>query len=137
MKKRVLVVDDIEYVRSTLSEALTEEGFEVIDTADDGLSAIHKSIELKPDFITMDLIMPRVGGIDAIKKIKEHLPHCKIIAVTTIDQVELLLEAIHAGASEYILKPFHLKSLTEAFDRAENGIQPEAYEVKEFLQSIA
>src|SRR5690606_9492278 len=105
MGKTVLVVDDVAFVRKTLIEILSEAGYEVIGEAEDGEQAIEKYRTLRPAVVTMDVVMPKLGGIDATRAILKQDKNAVIVMVSAMDQMNLIMEAIHAGARDYIQKP--------------------------------
>jgi len=121
MNKTILVVDDVAFVRNTLTELLTEAGFEVIGQAEDGIQAIDLYRRLKPALVTMDIVMPELGGIEATRQILKHDPKAIIVMVSAMDQMSLIMEAIHAGAKDYIQKPFSLADVTRVLNQALTG----------------
>lgn len=106
MKKKILVVDDAPIMRLIIKDTLMTSGYDVVGEAANGREAVEKYIELKPDLVTMDIIMPEVDGVQALKQIRDKDEDAKIIVISAIDQRESLMEAIKAGASDYIIKPF-------------------------------
>ncbi len=106
MNKRVLIVDDSGYMRSKIQEVLTNEGFEVAGTAPNGETAIDMALELKPDFITLDNILPDMTGLDVLKTIKEQGLESVVIIISAVGQQSTINEGLELGASEYITKPF-------------------------------
>lgn len=104
--KRVLVVDDAAFMRLSLKMLLERLGFEVVGEAENGLKAIQLYKQLKPDIVTMDLTMPELGGIDAIKMIKSIDKDARIIVISSMGHEILVREAIVAGAISFIVKPF-------------------------------
>ncbi len=104
--KKVLVVDDASVVRMMMKKVLKGSGFEVVGEAANGSEALEKYKELKPDVVTMDMVMPEADGIQATRDIVEFDKDAKVVIVSGIDQRELLMKAIDAGASSYIVKPF-------------------------------
>lgn len=103
---RVLIVDDAVFMRFILREILNKNGFEVVGEACTGAEGIIKARELKPDLITMDITMPDVDGIKATSKITEENPNAIICMVSAMGQESRVIEAIQAGAKEFIVKPF-------------------------------
>jgi len=117
---RVLVTDDALFMRKMLSDILKKEGFEVVGEADSGKDAIDKYNELKPDLVTMDIVMPKMEEIDGIAAVREIMkidPQAKIIMVSAMGQHALVVEAIQAGAKDYIVKPFQPSRVVEAIRR--------------------
>ena len=116
-KKSVLVVDDSEVMREMIKDALTEKGYDVIGEAKDGDEALVKYKELKPSIVTMDVVMPSKHGIDAIKTIIEHDPNAKIVVISGLHQKSLVIDALDAGARDYIIKPFEPDDLVSTIER--------------------
>lgn len=106
MAKRVLVVDDAAFMRMMMKKIITEGGFEFVGEADTGLKAIEKYKELKPDIVTMDITMPDMDGIAAVKEIKALDPNAVIVMCSAMGQQSMVIEAIQAGAKNFIVKPF-------------------------------
>jgi len=121
MAKKVLVVDDVAFVRKTLSEILREAGYEVIAEAADGREAISKWQEHRPDLITMDVVMPNLGGIEATREIIKQDKRATIVMISAMDQIHLVMEAIHVGAKDYIQKPFLASDVLHVLSRALRG----------------
>ncbi len=113
--KRVLIVDDASVVRLMLKKAL-KANFEVIGEATNGVDALDKYMALRPDVVTMDITMPEVDGIQATKNIIAFDADAKIIMMSGIDQKEMLIQAIKAGASSYIVKPFEKDRLVSTLN---------------------
>ena len=111
---KILVVDDAIFMRRMLSEILNEGGYEVVAEASNGKEAIDKYKESKPDLVTMDIIMPEMGGIDAVKEIMNHDENAKILMVSAMGQQQLVVEAIQAGAKDFIVKPFEASRVLSA-----------------------
>ncbi len=114
MGRRVLIVDDARFMREKLKEIFEELGFEIAGEAIDGDSAVNLYEELKPDLVTMDIVMPNKNGIDAIREILEKDPDAKIIVVTTLGQEGMVVEALEAGAEDFIVKPFSARAIKRA-----------------------
>lgn len=104
--KNVLVVDDAAFVRASLRIMLEKNGFKIIAEAENGVVAVHKYRELKPDIVTMDITMPFCDGIRAVQMIREVDPNAVIIMVTSMGQDAHVREAVKAGAKGFIVKPF-------------------------------
>lgn len=104
--KRVLIVDDASVVRLLIKKALKQDNFEIVGEAANGVDALAKYKELKPDIVTMDITMPEADGIQATKDIVAFDKDAKIVMLSGIDQKEMLWQAIKAGAASYIVKPF-------------------------------
>lgn len=103
---RILIVDDSKIVRRNLNTILSKAGHEIIAEAENGMQAYHEYIKYKPDLVTMDITMPLLDGVRAVKKIITADPDAKIIMVSAIDQKNMVISAIQMGAKHYILKPF-------------------------------
>ncbi len=114
MSKRVLVVDDASFMRMMVKEILTKNGYEVAGEAENGQKAIEKYNELTPDLVIMDITMPEVDGIEAVKRIKENDPDAKIVMCSAMGQQAMVIEAIQAGAKDFIVKPFQADRVLEA-----------------------
>ena len=104
--KRVLVVDDAAFMRLTIKRILEGNGFEVIGEAENGAIAVEKYKELEPDIVTMDITMPEMTGIEALKSIREFDPEAKVIMVSAMGQEVMVRETIMLGAKSFIIKPF-------------------------------
>ncbi len=104
--KRVLIVDDASVVRLMIKKVLKEGEFEIVGEAANGVDALTKYKELRPDVVTMDITMPEADGIQATKDIVAFDEDAKVVIMSGIDQKEMLWKAIKAGASSYIVKPF-------------------------------
>lgn len=121
MATRVLVVDDAKFMRHLLKNILSEIGCEVVGEAADGNEACTKYKELSPDVVTMDIVMPNVSGIEALKKIRMMDSDAKVVMITAIDQREPLMEALKLGAVDYVVKPFEKERVEEALQRVAAG----------------
>lgn len=113
MGKKVIIADDAAFMRMMLKKILEEGGYEVVAEAENGKTAIEKYRELKPDLIISDMVMPEKGGIDVIKEIMEEFPDANILICSAIGQQALVIEAIQAGAKDYIVKPFEQANVLE------------------------
>lgn len=114
---RVLIVDDAKFMRHLLKKILVEMGCEVVGEACDGEEACAKYEELTPDVVTMDIVMPRKTGIEALKEIRAKNPDAKVLMISAIDQRGPLLEALKLGAIDYVVKPFEKDRVHEALRR--------------------
>lgn len=104
--RRILVVDDAKVIRMVIKQILTRHGFQVAGEAGNGREALEKYKELKPDAVTMDIIMPEVDGIQGLKEILAFDKQAKVIMISAIDQRDSLTDAIRNGATDYVVKPF-------------------------------
>jgi len=102
----ILVVDDSIIIRKNLRSILNNGGHRVVAECADGMQAYLEYSRHKPDLVTMDITMPRVGGIEAIKKILSTFPQAKIIVISSVDQKNIIFASLQEGAKNYILKPF-------------------------------
>ena len=117
VRNTVLICDDAAFMRSLLSDILGEAGLEVVGEAQTGTEAIAKFKLLKPDLVTMDILMPEIGGIDAVKEIVRLAPEARVLMCSAIGQHSLVLEAIQAGARDFVVKPFQPSRVLEAVQR--------------------
>ncbi len=115
MATKVLVVDDAAFMRMMLSKILTDNGYVVAGEAGNGAEAVEKYEELKPDIVTMDITMPGVSGVEAVQRIMKKDPGAKIIMVSAMGQQSMVVEAIRAGAKDFIVKPFNAERIVDAF----------------------
>lgn len=122
---RVLVVDDALFMRKVLSDILKREGMEIAGEAENGQAAIDKFKELKPDLVTLDVVMPKVGeidgGISALKEIMKIDANAKVVMVSAMGQHALVVEAIQAGAKDFIVKPFQQARVAQAIKKVITG----------------
>ena len=116
MTKTVLVCDDAAFMRVFISGVLTEAGYEVIGEAQNGQEAVERYKELQPDLVTMDIIMPGMTGVDAVKEIMTVDPDAMILMCTAIDQDELMTQAMEAGAKGFVVKPFQTADILASID---------------------
>lgn len=117
MGKRVLVTDDAMYMRVILKNILTQNGFEVAGEASNGKEAVRLYQDLKPDIVTMDIIMPEMDGIVALKEIRKLDPDAVVVVSTAMGQKDLVIEAIQAGAKDFIVKPFQPMRVLESLQK--------------------
>lgn len=117
MSKRILVVDDAAFMRMLLKDILGNGGFEIAGEATSGVEAVRKYKELQPDLVTMDILMPDMDGIQAVKEIKALDPNARIIMCSAMGQKEMVVEAIKAGAKDFITKPFQAERILETLEK--------------------
>lgn len=117
MSHTVLVCDDAIFMRTMIGDILNQAGFEIIGEAESGLQAVQKYRELKPDLVTMDIVMPDMGGIEAVREICKQDPDAKILMCSAMGQQALVVEAIQAGAKDFVVKPFQPSRVLEAVQR--------------------
>lgn len=118
MGKRILLVDDAPIIRLMLKDILEYSGYEIVGEACNGMEGVQKFKELKPDLVTMDIIMPEQDGIAALEEILSIEANAKVVMVTAIDQRESLMKAIRTGATDYIVKPFEDERVLSAVKKA-------------------
>ena len=104
--KRLLVVDDAVFMRKMICGVAAEAGWEVVGEAANGLEAIALYDRLRPDLVTMDLVMPEMGGLEALRQIRAEDPNARVVVVTALDQKQALMDSIREGAIDFIVKPF-------------------------------
>jgi two-component system, chemotaxis family, chemotaxis protein CheY len=117
MANRILVVDDAAFMRMMIRDILTKNGYDVVGEAYDGVQTIDKFKEVKPDLITMDITMPEMDGIHALKEIKKLDPNAKVIMCSAMGQQAMVIDAIQAGAKDFIVKPFQPDRVIEAIKK--------------------
>jgi two-component system chemotaxis response regulator CheY len=117
MGHRVLVVDDAIFMRTMISDILKKGDFEVCGEGSTGAEAVEQYQKLKPDLVIMDIIMPDMGGIEAVKAIMQKDPNAKILMCSAMGQQALVVEAIQAGARDFVVKPFQPSRVLEAARR--------------------
>ncbi|MDW3209394.1 MAG: response regulator [Reichenbachiella sp.] len=120
MSKKVLIVDDSMYMRTLIKDTLKAEGYEVVGEAPNGETAIDLAMELSPDLITLDNILPDMIGTDILKVFKDQGISSKVIMVSAVGQQSVINEGIDLGASEYIVKPFTSEDLIAVVNRVVN-----------------
>jgi len=118
MGARVLLVDDAAFMRMMLKDVLTKNQIEVVGEAENGVVALQKYMELKPDLTIMDITMPEMDGIQAIKEIRKKDPQAKVIMCSAMGQQAMVIEAIQSGAKDFIVKPFQPERVIEAVKKA-------------------
>jgi two-component system chemotaxis response regulator CheY len=123
MTRRVLVDDDALFMRSLIKGALRPPDFEIAGEAADGGEAVEKYRLLKPDVVTLDITMPTMNGLEALRRIRSEDPGARIVMVTAVDQAEILLEAVKLGAADFIVKPFDPERVRSAVEKAAAGGQ--------------
>jgi two-component system chemotaxis response regulator CheY len=117
MARTVLICDDALFMRTMLAEIMQQAGFEVVGQAETGADAVRKYRELQPNLVTMDIIMPDMGGIDAVREIVKEFPDANILMCSAMGQQALVIEAIQAGARDFVVKPFQPSRVLEAVQR--------------------
>jgi len=117
MGHRVLVVDDAIFMRTMISDILKKGDFEVCGEGATGAEAVEQYKKLKPDLVIMDIIMPDMGGIEAVKAIMQNDPNARVLMCSAMGQQALVVEAIQAGARDFVVKPFQPSRVLEAARR--------------------
>lgn len=117
MEKQGLVVDDSPYIQKELTKILEKNGCRVVATASNGLEAVKRYKELKPDFVTLDLVMPQMGGMQTLVLLKKIDPKAIVIMVSSMSGKDKIVECARAGASHYILKPFEEEKIVEVLNK--------------------
>ncbi|HEU0051715.1 MAG TPA: response regulator [Longimicrobium sp.] len=117
MSQTVLICDDAIFMRTMIGDILTQAGFQIVAEAETGLQAVEKYRQHNPDLVTMDIVMPDMGGIDAVREIIKEDPGAKILMCSAMGQQALVIEAIQAGARDFVVKPFQPSRVLEAVQR--------------------
>ncbi|MBF0547881.1 MAG: response regulator [Candidatus Riflebacteria bacterium] len=118
MGKTVLIVDDAAFMRMMIRDILSKNGYEILGEAQTGKEAVELYKKLKPDLVTMDITMPEMNGIDAVRAIKSLDPGAKIIMCSAMGQQAMVIDAIQAGARDFVVKPFQPNRVLEAVQKA-------------------
>ncbi|MDR2547152.1 MAG: response regulator [Lachnospiraceae bacterium] len=114
MAKNIMIVDDAAFMRMMIKDILSKNGYNVIGEAENGLKAIEKYNELQPDLVLMDITMPEMDGIAALKQIKAANSSALVIMCSAMGQQAMVIESIQAGARDFIVKPFQAERVIEA-----------------------
>jgi two-component system chemotaxis response regulator CheY len=114
----VLIADDAAFMRMMLKNVLTEAGYEVVGEAENGAVAVSRYRELKPDLTTMDITMPEMDGLAALKEIRAADPSARVVMCSAMGQQSMVIESIQAGAKDFIVKPFQPDRVLEAVQKA-------------------
>ncbi|OGO78607.1 MAG: two-component system response regulator [Clostridiales bacterium GWB2_37_7] len=120
MYPKILIVDDAGFMRRMLINIISQDGFEVVGEAENGLAAVELYKKLKPDAVTMDITMPEMDGITALKEILSFDSNAKIIICSAMGQQTMVVEAIKLGAVDFIEKPFQTDQVVKALNKALN-----------------
>ena len=118
MAARILIVDDAAFMRMMIKDILTKHGYEVVGEAVNGQDGLEKYRELKPDLVTMDITMPEMDGLQALKAIRKEDPKAKVLMCSAMGQQAMVIEAIQNGAKDFIVKPFQADRVNEAIVKA-------------------
>ena len=114
MAKNILICDDAAFMRMMIKDILTKNGYNVAGEAENGAKAVEKYNELKPDLVRMDITMPEMDGIQALKNIKAADSNAMVIMCSAMGQQAMVIESIQAGAKDFIVKPFQADRVLEA-----------------------
>jgi len=115
--KRILITDDALFMRVTLKNILSKSGYEIVGEAANGRESVELYKSQKPDLVTMDITMPEMDGITAVREIKKVDPNANIIMCTAMGQKSMVLEAVSAGAKDFLVKPFQPDKVVEAVQK--------------------
>ena len=118
MAYTVMLVDDAAFMRMMLKDILGNNGYQIIGEAENGMVAVDKYSELKPDITIMDITMPEMDGLQAVKEIRTKDPQAKIIMCSAMGQQTMVIEAIQSGAKDFVVKPFQPERVLEAVGKA-------------------
>lgn len=122
MHKRVLIADDSKLMRRILARILSSAGYAVAAEAKNGVEAVSLYQKFKPDIVTMDIVMPGLDGLQALKVIKALDPNARVVMVSSIGQQDVIMEAIRAGAKDFLIKPFRRSQVLKTFTRIFNSL---------------
>jgi two-component system, chemotaxis family, chemotaxis protein CheY len=114
----VLIADDAAFMRMMIKNILTEAGYDIVGEAENGAVAVSKYMELKPDLTTMDITMPEMDGVAALRRIRESDPAARVVMCSAMGQQTMVIESIQAGARDFIVKPFQPERVLEAVKKA-------------------
>ena len=114
---RIMIVDDAAFMRKRIRNILVKEGYEVVAESSNGREAVENYQEFKPELVTMDITMPEMDGIAALKEIRALDPDAKVVMCTAMGQKNMVVEAIQAGAKDFIVKPFQPDRVVEALQK--------------------
>lgn len=117
MSKKILIVDDAAFMRMMIKNIVTKNGYEVVGEAENGQEAVNLYAEVKPDLVTMDITMPEMDGIEGVKAILAIDPNASIIMCSAMGQQSMVMDAIQAGAKDFIVKPFQQDRILQAIER--------------------
>ena len=117
MAKNILICDDAAFMRMMIKDILTKNGYNIVGESENGAKAVEKYAELKPDLVLMDITMPEMDGIEALKKIKAADANASIIMCSAMGQQAMVIESIQSGAKDFIVKPFQADRVLEAVQK--------------------
>ena len=113
----ILIVDDAAFMRMTIKKMVSAHGHTVVAEAENGVEAVRKYMECRPDVVLLDITMPEMNGVDALKRIREQDPASKVIICSAMGQQTMVAEAIQSGAKDFVVKPFQEDRLIAAIER--------------------
>jgi two-component system chemotaxis response regulator CheY len=122
MGARVLIVDDALFMRNMLRDIFVKAGYEVAGEAANGVEAVEKYREIRPDLVTMDIVMPLKSGIEALQEITTFDPEARVVMCSALGQESLIMEAVNAGARDFIIKPFQEQRVLQVIGRLVGSI---------------
>lgn len=117
MAKNILICDDAAFMRMMIKDILTKNGYNIAGEAENGAKAVEKYVELKPDLVLMDITMPEMDGIEALKRIKAADANASVIMCSAMGQQAMVIESIQSGAKDFIVKPFQADRVIEAVQK--------------------
>ena len=117
MAKNILICDDAAFMRMMIKDILTKNGYNIVGEAENGAKAVEKYAELKPDLVLMDITMPEMDGIEALKRIKASDANASVIMCSAMGQQAMVIESIQSGAKDFIVKPFQADRVLEAVQK--------------------
>ena len=118
MAKKLLITDDAMIIREIIKDAAESAGWEIVGEADNGQTAIERYHELRPDVVTLDLVMPEYDGLYALRRIMELDPEAVVVVVSALDQKDVLKDAFKLGATDFVVKPFDKQVLIKTLERS-------------------
>ncbi len=118
MGASVMIVDDATFMRMMLKDILTKNGFTVVGEAENGAVAVEMHRQLRPNLTVMDITMPEMDGLQAVKEIRRHDPQARIVMCSAMGQQSMVIEAIQSGAKDFVVKPFQVERVIEAITKA-------------------
>lgn len=118
MSANIMIVDDAAFMRMMLKDILSKNGFNVVGEAENGAVAVEKYMELKPNLVIMDITMPEMDGLQAVREIRKKDGQARIIMCSAMGQQAMVIDAIQSGAKDFIVKPFQAERVIEAVTKA-------------------